>query len=428
MADLYRHRGLDGVILMPTGKGFALDCNHNLREALLDGYGRHRCRRDVASEASFAIPREDRPLPKLRLAVVTNDSVATMASLAHSPKLYPNSRVVMGLVVGAGCNSTISMKLTDLQELKTRFICTNNPNVTETLVNSEWTLCCTSLPVELINFVTQWDQQVEMKLHRPRFQPLEYMTGGRYVGELVRIIAYDYMANILGIPENLLPTDLMTEFKITTDFLSSTVASLSLSDYDLVNELTYNLPPPHPSKWRWSLDTARTIRTIATFVQTRSAALVAAATAGLLACNGEIRLDTAGDTSYLFEQANAVEPLNASQLLRGPEELIVAASGGIIQFYPRYRDTVQNHLDRILIRSGLQEGGKSVLIRVAEDGGLVGVGVLAATSSTEIKRIIGSDYEKERRGSETELLYWSASISRHIGNSPGGQFSYGMDL
>lgn len=100
--------------------------------------------------------------------------------------------------------------------------------------------------------------------------------------------------------------------------------------------------------------------------------------------------------------------MDTSKWLQGPEELVVATSGGVIQFYPGFKNTVQRYIDHILLRCGPQDGGKSVILRIANDDGIIGVGILAGTAAVEIERIIGSGYEKERRGSREELQTWKA--------------------
>ena len=40
--------------------------------------------------------------PRLTIAAIANDTVATLASLAYTVKSIPKSRVAMGLIVGTG--------------------------------------------------------------------------------------------------------------------------------------------------------------------------------------------------------------------------------------------------------------------------------------------------------------------------------------
>ncbi|KAL1969930.1 hypothetical protein VTN77DRAFT_7440 [Rasamsonia byssochlamydoides] len=114
-----RQKSLDEAILMPTGKGFALTSALNLRQALLDGYERHTRRSDEDPDSMPAKRQKRCCLPKLKIAVMTNDTVATLASLAYSIRSLPNTRVVMGLIVGAGCNAAVPMRIADLHESKT---------------------------------------------------------------------------------------------------------------------------------------------------------------------------------------------------------------------------------------------------------------------------------------------------------------------
>lgn len=170
---------------------------------------------------------------------MTNDTVATFASLAYSIKSMnvPNSRVVMGLMVGAGSNATVPMKASDLHPSKTEYF-TAQPQAspdgttlseketeTETLVNTEWTLLRSSQPLHDMHILSKWDKIVERSSKPPGFQPMEYIVGGRYMGELVRLIVLDYFTSVLKIPTDVLPWRLLESGGLTTDFLSLNVAS-----------------------------------------------------------------------------------------------------------------------------------------------------------------------------------------------------------
>lgn len=385
-----RQNNLHEAILMPTGKGFALNSDLDLRQALLEGYERHTRRPNNDFEPTVTKRRRRRALPALRIAAITNDTVATLASLAYSVKSLPNSRVVMGLIVGAGCNATVPMQLNDLHESKTRPVLMNTPEAVEALVNTEWTLSAASPPLRELDIITKWDRALESSSDRPGFQPLEYMVGGRYIGELVRIITYDYLHNLLHIPQEALPLNLTNPYRLTTDFLSLVVAAPSTVE-TLTNELSEKLPPPSSSNWQWSPASAGILRAIASTVQSRSAALIAAAIVGLLNCTDQIHLTSPENLSSTNKTFTNITGSPKIEHLRSPEELVVAFSGGVIQHYPKYKEMVQRYIDRILLRSGPQDGGKSIFLREVNDGGIIGVGVLAGTTAgKEIERIIGS--------------------------------------
>ena len=423
---------------MPMGKGFGITSDLNLRNILLAGYERHT-RRPYVTEEPSAKRRKGFALPKLKISAITNDTVATLASLAYSVKSLPNSRVAMGIIVGTGCNATIPMKLTDLHESKASHVSSRNPKAVETVVNTEWTINGAAPPLHEQNITTKWDTELDKACARPGFQPFEYMTGGRYIGELVRLVLYDYLTNHVGLSKKELPGNLVQEYALTTSFLSNVVAR-ARSGQALADELSHKLPPPSSSEWSWDPRTAGVFQKIARVVQTRSAGLIAAAVVGLLSCSREIQLNvdsannpspppettsniivpsyngappTTATIATTTQQSDSTTPVTSSTSAStttvpiitgmfpnlgqdrahnppivpilspppknwqsGPEELVVAYTGGIIQNYPHFKETCQRYIDRLVMRGGPQESGKSVFLREASDGGIIGAGVL----------------------------------------------------
>ncbi|KAJ5558881.1 hypothetical protein N7535_009246 [Penicillium sp. DV-2018c] len=391
--------------LMPMGKGFAISSNLNLGNILLNGYEKHTRRPDDEDEPSTK-RRKLFALPKLKIQAITNDTVATLASLAYKVKSLPNSRVAMGIIVGTGCNATIPMKLSALHESKARSVNAMEPNAVETIVNTEWTISGAAPPLKELNVTTKWDIELDRACARPGFQPFEYMTGGRYIGELIRLILFDYLTTIVKLSKKALPANLIQEYALTTTYISDTVAK-ARSDIDLAKTLNETLPPPESSDWRWDARAAGAFRKIARTVQRRSAGLIAAAVVGLLACAREIELkedsnsSTPENPSSPQSNGNANAELNGATDVSaavkhavqghvvpvleprpldwqsGPEELVVAYTGGIIQHYPQFKEMCQQYIDRLIMRTGPQRGGKSVFLREASDGGVIGAGVLA---------------------------------------------------
>ncbi|CAP95152.1 hypothetical protein E8E15_005602 [Penicillium rubens] len=399
--------------LMPMGKGFAISSNLNLGNILLNGYEKHTRRPDDEDEPSTK-RRKLFALPKLKIQAITNDTVATLASLAYKVKSLPNSRVAMGIIVGTGCNATIPMKLSALHESKAKSVNTMDPGAVETIVNTEWTISGAAPPLKELNVTTKWDVELDQACARPGFQPFEYMTGGRYIGELIRLILFDYLTTIAELSKRSLPANLVQEYALTTTYISDLVAK-ARSDNDLAQALNKSLPPPESSDWRWDAQAAGAFRKIARAVQRRSAGLIAAAVVGLLACAREIELKEDSNSSSpenpaspqsnddaITESAGApdaaVASLNSAAVAAnhagqghvvpvldptpidwqsGPEELVVAYTGGIIQHYPQFKEMCQQYIDRLIMRTGPQRGGKSVFLREASDGGVIGAGVLA---------------------------------------------------
>lgn len=396
---------------MPMGKGFALDSDLDLGPSLLSGYSRHT-RSDAVSSVSPRLKRrrlELGPLPRLKISAITNDTISTLTSLAYQVKSLPNSRVAAGIIVGTGCNATIPMRFSELGEKKTVKIRAGYPEATETVVNTEMTIAGACGPLKAIT--TTWDRQLDAECARPGFQPLEYMTGGRYIGELVRIIFHDYMTikHNPPIPASSLPATIVHSYSFTTTFVSAIVAR-ARSDAELAAELKRRIPPPESSNWAWSPHSAGALRKIAQLVQTRSAGLIAASTVGLLAAVGEIALsqpsassDSAIDDNEPSQDAahhaprhpalaktrqgsrEGLSPAPGVKSWRsGPEELVIAYTGGIIQHYPHFKEQCQRFIDRLVTRAGPQAEGKSVFLREARDGGIIGAGVLAGMECNRI--------------------------------------------
>lgn len=403
----FRQESLADATLMPMGKGFAISSNLNLGNILLNGYEKHTRRPDDDDEPSTK-RRKLFALPKLKIQAITNDTVATLASLAYKVKSLPNSRVAMGIIVGTGCNATIPMKLSALHESKAKSVNAMEPNAVETIVNTEWTISGAAPPLQELNVTTKWDIELDRACEIPGFQPFEYMTGGRYIGELIRLILFDYLTTVAKLSKRSLPANLIQAYALTTTYISDTVAK-ARSDSELAETLNESLPPPESSDWRWDVRAAGAFRKIARTVQRRSAGLIAAAVVGLLACAREIELkeesngsspknpaspQSNGDAITEFTgtvgaaaaaavnhaaQEHVVPVLDPTPLdwQYGPEELVVAYTGGIIQHYPQFKEMCQQYIDRLIMRTGPQRGGKSVFLREASDGGVIGAGVLA---------------------------------------------------
>lgn len=377
---------------MPMGKGFTITENLDLGSTLLQGYERHtRKQASDNDDSPQAKRRRLGSLPRLRIAAITNDTIATLCSLAYSVKSLPNSRVVAGLIVGTGCNATVPLKFDALGKAKSERIRGKVPAAAETVVNTEFTIAGACGPLEIIT--TKWDRTLDKSTARPGFQPLEYMTGGRYIGELVRVIFFDYMTTTHkpAVLAASLPAMIVHNYSLTTTFVSAIVAR-ARTDVDLARELKHRIPAPESSNWSWTPHSAGALRKVAHMVQVRSAGLIAAATAGLLVSVGEIDLTTPADapeqsneeTEATVQHSAREDVQRASGWTSGPEELVIAYTGGIIQHYPNFKEHCQRFIDKLVMRSGPQSGGKSVYLRESRDGGIIGAGVLAGMESVRL--------------------------------------------
>lgn len=353
-------KSLSEATLLPMGKGFAITSDLNLGKMLRAGYSRHVDQSQTKGETTDLPSSKRRKLsrlPGIRIAAITNDTVATFASLAYAVKAAPNSRVAMGLIVGTGTNATVPMKPSDLHPNKKADL--ENPEAVETVViNTEWTIRGTDKPLIELGMKTVWDKTLDANSEAPGFQPFEYMTTGRYLGEIVRLVFVDLMSNEA---QSQLPASLKTKNAIQTRFLSETVARAN--DEALLAELASNFPSSTDTFW--TPIRATLLRDIAYAVQQRSSALIAAACVGLLACVDEIRIEPFTKNGH------------GTQEEHDPEELVIAYTGSTISQYPDWLATCQRWIDVLVANGSPANVSKRVVLREALDGGIIGAGVLA---------------------------------------------------
>jgi len=265
------------------------------------------------------------------------------------------------------------MKLKDLHPSKRPLATSYKKQEPEVVINTEWTINGAAKPLNELGLLTVWDKALDRACDAPGFQPFEYMTAGRYLGELVRIIVSLWCTEIVGYDFEDLPDGLRIRNQLNTTFLATVVAPIK-DPILLAATLDEALPAPKNSRWRWDLESANMVMQAAKAVQLRSAALIAAATVGLMACAGELSISE--------EPCGSKEPQTNGYVHHRSgkvEELVVAYTGGLITLYPGFKEETQRQVDRILQRESYRNKHKKVVLREASDGGIIGAGVLAGT-------------------------------------------------
>ncbi|KAI9797444.1 MAG: hypothetical protein M1833_005484 [Piccolia ochrophora] len=351
-------KSIDEATLMPMGKGFAISSKVNLGALLLDGYKKHVGSTSVQGLRTCQLPR-------LKIAAITNDSVATLASLAYSVRAISTGTVAMGLIVGTGTNATVAMNLKDLHPSKGRNVSIPSGIRSEdsrVIVNTEWSIRGTAPPLHELGLVTKWDALVSTTSECPGFQPFEYMTSGRYMGELCRLLLLEIFTSRLGHKVHDVPQILQQRYGLTSTFLTHLLVAGAESK-SWSSQLQTSAPAPDESQWAWTEEKIDLIRKVAKVVSKRSAGLIAAATIGLLACAGHLRLIEEPERAF-----------RTSCTGDGDEEIVVAATGGVISQFPNYLETSRTYVESLLRRA---DSSQRVLLQEARDVGITGAGVLA---------------------------------------------------
>lgn len=350
---------LQEATLMPMGKGFALDCKVDLGAYLLAGYEEHR--------------RAD--LPRIRVAAIANDAVASLVSFFYQFRGKPNQAAAMSLICGTGTNATIPLKLSTLKDSKRPKTVSVIPGQADgdvkIAVNTEWSINGTQTVLSGHGLITRWDALLNINVERPGFQPLEYMTSGRYLGELGRIIFEEYLTRVLQYDMFDLPFKLREPFTLSTTFLShfkpqndgnGTLVEQLQREFPIVEKENARFAVHEPLKW--TPEIAEVLYRIAVAIEVRAAGLMAAYTIALLTLSEDLPPPLRKDF---------VVPRHS------PGELVVGYTGGCITAFQNYLEDCQGFLDRVVV---LEHGRNKyrVLLSPCHDGGITGAGILVPAS------------------------------------------------
>ncbi|EXK31676.1 hypothetical protein FOXG_08248 [Fusarium oxysporum f. sp. lycopersici 4287] len=339
---------LSQATLMQMGKGFAISPDQDLGDRLTDGYNRAK----------------SHELPPIRVEAIANDSVSTLVSFIFNFDEALNRRAAMGLILGTGCNATIPLKLSQLNPSKRPKSVVARPEErvedVKIAINTEWSINGTAPPLHEVGLVSQWDKTLDIQGELNGFQPLEFMTAGRYLGELGRIMLVDYLTEHLGIAAGTLPQSLLQQHNLTTTFLSH---FKPLRPSALVAMLQQEFPESTGSPpFEWTEDLATAVYRIAKAIEVRAAGIVAAATLALLTLAEEV-------------------PGEGSEALDRDYELGVGYTGGCIVHFQDYLQDCQNFLDQLLRKRFGEESPLRAVLSPCHDGGVTGAGILVAAAS-----------------------------------------------
>lgn len=345
---MYQH-SLSEAVPMSMGKGFHFDEGTDLGSQLLQGYENHRTP----------------DLPPIRVVAIANDSVATLISFIYQYGVAENRSPAMGLIVGTGCNATVTLPLEILGD-KVDSISLGPPagpkrEQRRVAVNTEWTINGTAGPLREMGLITKWDEELDQAGETPGFQPLEYLTSGRYLGELGRIIFVDYLTTECGVPPSWLPSTLLERYSMSTTFLSY----FGPPNARFLEKLENTFPSvAGPSPHRWTESHVDALYQIAQAIQRRAASLLASATIALLKLAGEI--PATPDTRYTAPPPQGVKSLG------------VGFTGGCIVNFQNYLYDYEMLLKQAILDEFGTFAPVEIELKPCHGGGITGAGILAA--------------------------------------------------
>ncbi|XP_026573804.1 glucokinase [Pseudonaja textilis] len=151
-----RHEDIDKGILLNWTKGFKASGaeGNNIVELLRDA---------IKRRGDF----------EMDVVAMVNDTVATMISC-----YYEDHRCEVGMIVGTGCNACYMEEMENVELVE--------GNEGRMCVNTEWGAFGES--GELDEFLLEYDRVVDETSFNPGQQLFEKIIGGKYIGEIVRLV------------------------------------------------------------------------------------------------------------------------------------------------------------------------------------------------------------------------------------------------
>jgi hexokinase len=289
---------------------------------------------------------------------ILNDSSACLLSECYT---QPSTR--FGLILGTGFNIAAYLPVSTIG----RFKFGPRPqswfdSASQVIVNTEFSMFGHDiLPL------TKWDRLVLQNLPRPDFQPLEYLVSGMYLGEIARFALIEAIETT-GAFGGITPPTLLSPFSLGTDTLAVFESDIS-SDLSEARKAFCLL---HPSTHIPTTSDLLTIKSLASFISTRSSALVATAVYTLW----QHRHESQEDYLATLPLDSKVRPhIEADMALS--TSTVVGFNGGVIEKYPGYLNNCQQYLNQ-LVASTEQDKGSSITLAPANESSLLGAAVALA--------------------------------------------------
>ncbi|KAF5013122.1 hypothetical protein FDECE_842 [Fusarium decemcellulare] len=295
-----------------------------------------------------------------KIHILLNDSSATLISRTYT---HPSTR--FGLILGTGVNVAGYLPLPlvggeKLGERPEQWL-TEAHNV---VVNAELSMFGQGILPK-----TRWDVTLSRGLPGLDFQPLETMVSGMYLGEILRLILLEAIETT-GIFGGVIPKAFQKPYSLGTEMLSMIESNVFIN----VESALEKHPTSHGSSYRLSTSDRAFLRSLASIISRRSAAIVATSIHAFWDLRREgLREVVATATGQ--EKATAGVEANLA-------ETMVAFTGSVIENYPGYLDMCQKLVDDLVARSEGNEENELAKIKFipAKESSLLGAGVALAAA------------------------------------------------
>lgn len=147
----------------------------------------------------------------MRLDAIINDGEATLLT-----REYQEDSICFGLILGTGINMAAMLPVAALAHSKFGM----RPQAwydqaKHVLVNTEYSMFGKGVLPS-----TRWDDFLDSTHDHPGFQPLEYLIGGRYLGEIVRLVLVEAIQTV-GLFGGKAPQGLLQPYTLETSTLAA---------------------------------------------------------------------------------------------------------------------------------------------------------------------------------------------------------------
>lgn len=273
---------------------------------------------------------------------IINDSAATLLAQA-----YRDPNTSMGLILGTGTNAAVYLPVKDLGNTKFGHRDSSWFDQAEkVIINTEVSMFGKDILPK-----SRWDEQLNHEHCLPDFQPLEYMTTGRYLGEILRLIIAEAVdtCQLFG---GAMPETLREAYSLDTALLAVIEADASIgcvSSSERVQKEFHLFVAPTPNEMAF-------LRTAVEAISHRAAAYIAVAVHSL----------------WSLSHDTAKEQWSRSS---------VAANGSVITMYPDFRRRCQENIASLIAADSAVQAGAGdhrVSIQPIDEATILGVAIAVA--------------------------------------------------
>lgn len=285
----------------------------------------------------------------LSVNAIVNDSSAALLCRSY---FEPSASI--SLILGTGTNAAAHLPVSRIGATK---FGTRDPSwhlrAEKVITNTELSMFGKSILPE-----TRWDTYLNRAHPMPDFQPLEYKTTGRYLGEIMRLVIVEAV-DTAGLFDGTFPEPIRDSYSLDTSILAMLEADTSprFSKSGVSLEKIWCMPnPPSQSDLLF-------LRTLAEAISTRAAAYLAVAIHAL----------------WSLQKETDVSPKTPS----GTPKTSIACTGGVIEKYPNFRTRCESYIEQMIVAGNPGFGDfrpEKVSLEMTEEAAVLGAAVAVAIS------------------------------------------------